>query len=129
MTRIAALIVLGILALTGCASASASTQKLEPQAFADAVSAPGVVVLDVRTPEEFAAGHLPGAVNVNVEDAGFADAIATLDPNATYAVYCQSGRRSGIATSEMEQAGFTSLIDLQGGVQSWQQSGGELTTG
>ena len=125
----ASLALVGVLVLSACGSGAGATQKLEPQAFAEAAGKPGVVVLDVRSPEEFAAGHLPGAVNINVEDSGFADAIAALEKGATYAVYCQSGRRSGIATSQMEQAGFTSLFDLQGGVQSWQQVGGELTTG
>ena len=122
------LAVLGVLLVSACGSSSTAVSKVDAQAFADAAGQAGVVVLDVRSPEEFAAGHLPGAININVEDAGFADAIATLDKNATYAVYCQSGRRSGIATSQMAEAGFATLFDLQGGVQAWQQAGGALTT-
>lgn len=122
------LAVFGVLLVSACGSSSAAISKMDVKAFADAASQPGVVLLDVRSPEEFAAGHLPGAVNINVEDSGFADAIAKLDKNATYAVYCQSGRRSGIATSQMAEAGFATLFDLQGGVQAWKQAGGELTT-
>lgn len=122
------LAVIGVLLVSACGSTPAAISKMDVKAFADAASRPGVVLLDVRSPEEFAAGHLPGAVNINVEDSGFADAIAKLDKNATYAVYCQSGRRSGIATSQMAEAGFATLFDLQGGVQAWKQAGGELTT-
>ena len=122
------LAVFGVLLVSACGSTPAAISKMDVKAFADAASRPGVVLLDVRSPEEFAAGHLPGAVNINVEDSGFADAIAKLDKNATYAVYCQSGRRSGIATSQMAEAGFATLFDLQGGVQAWKQAGGELTT-
>lgn len=123
------LTLLGALVLSACGSGASAVQKLDPQAFADAASQSGVVILDVRSPEEFASGHLTNATNVNVEDPGFADAIAALDKNVTYAVYCHSGRRSGIATSQMAAAGFTKLVELEGGVQAWQQAGGQLVTG
>jgi 3-mercaptopyruvate sulfurtransferase SseA len=55
---------------------------------------PGLVVLDVRTPEEFAAGHIAGASNVDLNSATFATAVAKLDPKLPYFVYCHSGNRS-----------------------------------
>lgn len=123
-----AMALLGTLALAACGSSNSAVQKMDPTAFADAASQPGVVILDVRSPDEFASGHLTGATNINVEDPGFADAISGLDKNVTYAIYCQSGRRSGIATSQMTDAGFTKIVELEGGLQAWQQVGGQLAT-
>lgn len=127
LKRIAMLIaaLLSIGALTaGCSSSGATSQSAAD--FATTVATPGVVTLDVRTPQEYAAGHIPGAINIDVEGAQFDAQIATLDKTATYAVYCHSGRRSGIAAGRMTDAGFTSVVDLDGGIQTWT---GELVTG
>lgn len=75
---------------------------------------PASRLVDVRTAAEFAEGHIQGAVNIDVESAGFADSIATLDKAASYSVYCRSGRRSAIAVGLMQQAGFTDVTDLGG---------------
>ena len=64
-------------------------------------------VIDVRTPDEWNAGHLDGAVNMNIEGAEFADQIATLDPAANYVIYCRSGNRAGQAIDYMKKMGFT----------------------
>lgn len=71
-------------------------------------------VVDVRTPAEYAAGHLDGAVNLDVSAAGFETGLAALDPTAHYVVYCQSGNRSTIAVALMERAGFTTVHDAGG---------------
>jgi len=68
-------------------------------------------VIDVRTPTEYAAGHIAGAQNIDVEAADFGSKIATLDKKAPYVVYCRSGRRSGIAATQMADAGFTDIVD------------------
>lgn len=83
-----------------------------------------LVVIDVRTPEEFAEGHLPDAVNIDLQGS-FEDEIATLDPDATYVVYCRSGNRSAVAAATMAEAGFTDVYDL-GGIVDWQAAGGEV---
>lgn len=75
-------------------------------------SAGEVVLIDVRTTEEFAEGHLEGALNLNVEDGTLAEALSGLDPNDTYQVYCRSGRRSAIAYDLMIANGFTNVTDL-----------------
>jgi rhodanese-related sulfurtransferase len=87
-----------------------------------------LTIIDVRTPDEFAAGHLANATNIDVEAGSFADEIAALDPAKTYAVYCHSGRRSAIAAQLMADAGFTTIYDL-GGVVDLQAAGIELVTG
>jgi len=70
------------------------------------------IIIDVRTTEEFAAGHLDGAVNYNVEDGTLEQALPSLDPNANYVVYCRSGRRSAVAVDLMNENGFTQIADL-----------------
>jgi len=72
----------------------------------------GSIVIDVRSPEEFAAGHLEGAVNLNVEDGTLLAALPSLDPSAAYIVYCRSGRRSAIAVDQMRIAGLVDILDL-----------------
>ena len=68
-------------------------------------------VIDVRTPAEYAAGHIAGARNIDVEGADFASAIAALDKGAAYLVYCHSGRRSAMAAEQLAAAGFTDIVD------------------
>lgn len=69
----------------------------------------GATVIDVRTPEEFAEGHVDGATLVNFRDVGFVDAVGKLDPSVTYVVYCRSGNRSAQAAEVMRDAGLTVL--------------------
>lgn len=102
---------------------------MTPAAFSSAMSATGTVLLDVRTPAEYAAGHLLGARNLDIEGSGFATQIMSLDKNATYAIYCHSGNRSGAALEQMAAAGFTHLFDLAGGLMAWQAMGGQMVAG
>ena len=73
-------------------------------------------MIDVRTPEEFAEGHLDGAVNLDVQSGRFDAELAALDPEGEYFVYCRSGNRSAAAAATMAEAGFTDVTDL-GGLQ------------
>ncbi len=84
---------------------------------------PATVVLDIRTPEEVAEGTLPGAVNIDFYDPGFRDAIAELDREATYLVYCRSGNRSSQAGPMFEDLGFTDVSLLEGGILAWSEEG------
>jgi rhodanese-related sulfurtransferase len=93
------------------------------------MKAPGTIVLDVRTPAEYASGHLPAAKNIDIEGSGFAAGIAALDKNGAYAVYCRSGNRSGTALEQMSAAGFTHVYDLAGGIGAWQSMGGPMAMG
>ncbi len=88
-----------------------------------------LVVLDVRTPEEFAEGHLEGAVLVDFYAADFAEQLAALDTDVPYLVYCRSGNRSGQALGVMEQLGFASAVDVDGGIVAWTGAGLPVTTG
>lgn len=112
-------------ALTGCGGASAD--KIAPaQALTLIDRNDGVVVMDVRTPEEFATGHLPGAVNVPLAN-DFEGAIADLDEQTAYVVYCQSGARSAEAAGTMVDAGFGSVVDA-GGIEQLRQAGAQVVT-
>lgn len=88
-----------------------------------------MTIIDVRTPSEFAAGHLAGAVNIDVDGPRFAIDIASLDKSATYFVYCHSGRRSAIATQAMSDKGFTTVYELEGGIEAWLAGGRAVVTG
>jgi rhodanese-related sulfurtransferase len=87
---------------------------------------PGVVVIDVRTPEEFAEGHIEGATLVDINSPTFADEIDALDRDASYLVYCRSDNRSGQAVAIMQQVGFEQLWDMDGGVIAWSAEGRPL---
>lgn len=69
-------------------------------------------IIDVRTVEEFNAGHLEGAVNIPVEVGDFVGTVSQLDPEGTYLIYCKSGRRAGVAIDQMTQLGFTDMSNL-----------------
>lgn len=85
-------------ALTGCSSQTVDMSTV-------------TAVIDVRTPEEFATGHLDGAVNINWEDPAFTDQVATLDKDGVYVLYCRSGNRAGQALDAMTSMGFANLTN------------------
>ncbi|HQR26001.1 MAG TPA: rhodanese-like domain-containing protein [Nocardioides sp.] len=101
---------------------------LDAQEFAAALKREGTIILDVRTPEEFAEGHLEGAVSMDVESPDFAAKASALDPTASYAVYCRSGNRSAVAVQALTGAGFASVYHLEGGIQAWEDAGGAVVT-
>lgn len=103
-------------------------QTLAPEEFGELAADDGVIVLDVRTAEEYASGHLPDAINIDVTAADFESKLAELDPGTTYAVYCKTGRRSQTALATMSDAGFTSVADLAGGISAWIAAGKTVVT-
>jgi rhodanese-related sulfurtransferase len=82
-----------------------------------------LVVLDVRTPEEFAAGHLDGATMLDFYEPDFADRLAELDPDVPYLLYCRSGNRSGQTAQLMREFGFTDVAEIDGGIVAWDAAG------
>lgn len=82
-----------------------------------------VVVLDVRTPEEFKAGHLKGAVNINIQSPTFKEDVSKLDKSKTYLVNCAAGGRSTRACTAMDGFGFTNAFNLEGGFRAWSAAG------
>ncbi len=100
---------------------SASSVAVKPGVVdgstAKLLAASGAKVVDVRTPEEFASGHVPGAINIPFDE--LPRRAAEIGPPATPVVlYCRSGRRSGIAVDALQKAGFSKLYDLKS-VTAW----------
>lgn len=117
------------LLLAGCSSASEGVSTVSPDEFATAMAEPGSVTIDVRTPAEYAAGHVDGAINLDVESGDFASGIAALPKDTTYNVYCRSGRRSALAADQLAESGFTSVVNLDGGLADLQSAGVPVVTG
>ena len=101
-------VALAVLLLAPLACGADTTD--DPQA-AELVSA-GAVIVDVRTPEEFAAGHLDGAVLIDFKSQSFDDEIARLDTTASYIIYCRTGNRSAQAADRMRAIGIENITDL-----------------
>jgi len=76
------------------------------------------IILDVRRPDEFAEGHIPGAINVPNEDIGSSDIPALPDKSQLILVYCRSGRRSKEAAEKLVKLGYTNIVEF-GGILDW----------
>ena len=109
------------------ASAATADRPASPQPSASLP--PGGTIIDVRTPEEYAQGHLEGAINIDAGSADFDAAIDALDRGADYAVYCRSGNRSAASARAMRDKGFTSVLDLGGFQQASLALGVPIVTG
>lgn len=81
------------------------------------------VVLDVRTPREFAGGHVPGATNLPISAPDFEKRLESLDRNRPYLVHCAVGVRSGKAVRQMKKMGFKQIFDFSGGWTAWKEAG------
>ena len=118
-------VLLLVASLSSCSSSgSTAITSVDVNNFLLQISDKEVQIIDVRTPEEFAAGHLSGAVNIDVSGSSFDLEINKLDKNARYALYCRSGNRSTIAAEKMADAGFTNIINFnKGGFAELESSG------
>ena len=94
-----------------------------PEEVAKLIAEKKATILDIRTPDEFAAGHIPGAVNIDFLAEDFAKKLAALDKAKTYVVHCGGGNRSGKALPTFEQQGLKSVLHLQSGFKGWQAAG------
>lgn len=81
------------------------------------------VVLDVRTPEEFKRGHIPGAINLDFQAPDFKTKVAELDKGKTYLVHCAGGVRSAKACVVMDHSSFHHLVNLEPGFRAWEKAG------
>jgi rhodanese-related sulfurtransferase len=87
------------------------------------VDNPDFLIIDVRTPEEYKAGHLKGAVNINLNSETFKEDIAKLDKSKTYLIYCRSGNRSSRAISIMRRLEFACIYHMANGIIEWDEEG------
>ena len=95
--------------------------NLDVAAFKEKMKEPGVVILDVRTPEETAQGKIAGAEEINFYADNFESEIDKLDRDKTYLVYCRSGNRSSKTCKLMASKGFKKCYNLVGGYNAWVQ--------
>ena len=110
-------------AVSACSDGDPGAQVAAPDLAARIESGSAPLVLDVRTREEFAAGHIPGAVNIPHD--ALADRLDELQtaPADEIIVYCQSGRRAGIAERTLREQGYSNVRDLSGHWAGWAAAG------
>lgn len=133
MKRLGLAVVLGVL-LISCAnnaqqnnveqqmSATPVIGNLNVEQFGELIKDTTVVLLDVRTPQEFAQGCIEGALNIDVKDSLFIKNVqAAIPAGAKVAVYCRSGRRSMMAAEQMLEKGYVP-VNLDGGILAWQEA-------
>lgn len=123
------------LVFTSCGDSSPESSKVEESAdigivdvdaekAAELVASNGdLVILDVRTPEEFAEGHLAGAVNIDFKGTDFEEKVSELDTSKSYLLHCRSGGRSGASLPVFEGLGFSEVYHLNTGYLGWTEAG------
>jgi thioredoxin 1 len=93
---------------------------LSPNEFSEKIKElPNAPIIDVRTPGEFANGHIENAININWKSNDFENQISKLDKTQAVLVYCLSGARSSAAASKMRSLGFVEVYELNGGMMKW----------
>ena len=98
-------------------------EALDADQFQEWMKRPGTILVDVRTPQEFAQGYIGGAVNIDFRSDQFSNEIGKLDREKTILIYCRSGNRTQAASTIMEQMGFRSIGVLKGGIVEWGNKG------
>ena len=99
-------------------------QTVTPDDFEAAIADADVQLVDVRTAEEFAEKHIPGAVQFDVYDEAFVqNCVDSLDKARPIAIYCRSGKRGADASGKLAKAGFAQVMNLEGGILGWIEAG------
>ena len=118
------LILLFLGAFLGASLTAAEPVEIKVEAAASLLAeGEGVTVLDIRTPEEFAEGHLAGAKNLDFTEGDFEERLAQLDRSKPYLVHCASGRRSSQAMEVFKKLRFTRIHHLVDGYKGWVDAG------
>lgn len=104
-------------------AAAAVVTNVDAKEAAKLVAAGKVTVLDVRTAEEFAEGHIAGATNINFMAKDFAGQVGQLDRDKVYLLHCASGGRSKRCLPQLKQLGFKQIYHLDGGMGAWEDAG------
>jgi phage shock protein E len=107
-------------------SAPAAFKNLTSVEFKEKTTDAQNILLDVRTPEEYAAGHLVGAQNMNLNSPDFKEKVSALDKKKTILVYCAAGGRSAKASQILMDMGYNAVCNLQKGIADWKASGFEV---
>ena len=112
-----------LIAVAGCGGTSAIELVTAQEAAATLEDTTPEIVLDVRTPEEFAEGHIAGAINVDYYAADFRSQLEALDPGANYVLYCRSGNRSAETAQLLNDLEFQAVDEIDGGILAWLDAG------
>ena len=114
--------------IMSCSEAQNKNEKSELMSVVEVIDAktfnkklenPSVQIVDVRTPDEFAAGSIAGAINIDYYASDFSEKISELNKQTETLIYCHSGGRSGKASKILKELGFTEVYDLKGGFSNW----------
>ncbi|PID93535.1 MAG: thioredoxin [Bacteroidetes bacterium] len=140
LTQILAVIfiTMGIVMLSSCKQKEANTKTqnnsnqpfikdLSATEFKKQISSDDAIILDVRTPEEVAQGHIEGSSNINYYDENFKEKINLINKEKAICVYCKSGGRSALAAKILAKNGFNRIYQLNGGTIAWEESNFPLT--
>lgn len=112
-----------ILSITACTAQNKNAQQLSPDEFAAAITKDSVQLLDVRTPGEYASGHIKGSLLANWNDTKeFERRTSFLDKNKPLYVYCLGGSRSALAAEKFRNEGFKEVYELKGGINAWKKA-------
>src|SRR5271157_4518435 len=141
---LSSLVLLIVLLITGCSQAITQTTSkpmtttttsnvptiTAPNAYnliQQNIGNPNFIILDVRTADEFNAGHIAGAINIDYESAQFSANVSLLDKNKQYLIYCETGVRGAAATQIMIGLGFKNVQNIASGITAWIQDGYPIT--
>jgi phage shock protein E len=102
-------------------------KDLDATAFAEIITEPDVILLDVRTSAEYLESHIPGSLNIDFYSEYFLPDLSALDRSKSYAIYCRSGKRSNDSCQIMKELGFDDLYNLRGGIIEWVESNQQVT--
>lgn len=137
LLALAVSLVIGVTLVGGCRTSGTDTptqiiENRTPQQAYDLIqdNAYNVdfFIIDVRTLEEFTAGHIENAILIDYYSDIFEDRIGYLDKDKTYLIYCQNGIRSGAALADMERLGFLEVYNMLDGIDVWQAEGLPIVT-
>ncbi len=121
---LAASLAIGALLVAGCSTAEGALTTVTPVDAAEVIASdPDVVVLDIRTAEEYSAGIIEGAINIDFYGSDFADQLNALDKDVHYVIYCRSDSRSGQAMETFADLGFEEVTEIDGGIVNWYAAG------
>ncbi|OCW56754.1 rhodanese-like domain-containing protein [Hoeflea olei] len=113
-----------VLAAPCLALAQEGLRNVTPrEAYAALEADPSIAIIDIRTPQEFAEGHIEGATNIDFYARDFIQQFVTLDPARTYLIYCRSGNRSGKLMQALAQSPYRNVMNVSTGLSGWQNEG------
>jgi len=127
-------LIIGVVLVGGCTGNETQTvtetqiiEVVTPQEAFNMIESnrnnPDFVIIDIRTPEGFAAGYIEGAINIDYYSATFEDELDSIDKNKMYLIYCQWGNRSGATLATMEGLKFMEVYDIKSGIEAWLAEG------